>query len=115
MNILEWALRGNALDFYRNELELRKQWLYPPHSRLIKISILGKPEAVRVEAKKIQEYLSSWQPHLYPSPFKKERGKEKINLLIRLPQGKSIESDLYLKLTSLPPYVQVMVDPENLL
>ena len=112
--ILEYALKGNLIDFYRTEIEERKTFKYPPFSIIIKISVRGKKPEANKAAEKIAESFSEYTPYLFPA-IRSTREKAIFNLILKIPQEEWVDEKLLRKLRALPPYVSVEVDPETLL
>jgi primosomal protein N' (replication factor Y) len=113
--VFEYGLKGNLSDFYRVTLEDRKQFIYPPFSTLIKITIEGKKEKISEQMAKIQELLEPREIEVFPAFTSTVRGNSIIHGLIKLSEGGWPNSDLIDKLRDLPPNVKVKVDPESLL
>ena len=113
--VFEYGLKGNLSDFYRQTLDERKQFLYPPFSTLIKITIEGKKDKIALEMAEIQKTLEPHEVEVFPAFTATVKGNSVIHGLIKLPEGGWTNSDLIAKLRSLPPCVKVKVDPESLL
>jgi primosomal protein N' len=113
--VFDYGLKGNLSDFYRATLDDHKQFLYPPFSTLIKITIEGKKEKIAANMAEIQELLDPREIDVFPAFTATVRGNSIIHGLIKLPQGGWPNSDLVEKLRGLPPNVKVKVDPESLL
>lgn len=113
--VFEYGLKGNLSDFYRANLEERKQFSYPPFSTLIKITIEGKKEKIAAKMAEVQELLDPREVEVFPAFTSTIRNNSIIHGLIRLPEGGWPNSDLTARLRSLPPEVKIKVDPESLL
>ncbi|MCR4311098.1 MAG: hypothetical protein NUV54_00800 [Candidatus Taylorbacteria bacterium] len=113
--VLEYALKGNLTDFYREELAERKAFNYPPFSVLIKISLAGTRVAVTKEMEKVSSHLAPYTVELFPAFTEERRGLFTMHGLIRLPKGSWPDEVLLDKLLALPPQFRVMVEPESLL
>jgi primosomal protein N' (replication factor Y) len=50
--LMEWLQRGDLQAFYKQELEERMQYHYPPYYRLIRISVRDRDVKVAIEASK---------------------------------------------------------------
>lgn len=109
-HILTNALRGNISDFYKDELETREQFGYPPYAKLIKISVEGGPSRIESDMKNIEEILPlSGKSHL----INLGRNKFAMHGFLRLKSWPDKETiDL---LRQLPPNIAVNVDPPNIL
>jgi primosomal protein N' (replication factor Y) len=118
--ILRNILSGNVLPLYREDLEERKHFGYPPFKRLIKITFTGsKAETERARAF-IEETFTAFDPQIFSAFVGKIRGKYVTNTVIKLwalPTNGDIKrsEELHQKLSQLPPSFSVNVDPEDLL
>jgi len=113
--VIDFALKGNLIDFFRDEIAERKQFGYPPFSVFIKFTVAGSKRAVLKEINKLEKILETFKPLSYPafSPFGKARYAQ--NLLIKLPSEDWPDKNLLEIIRSLPPQITVKVEPENLL
>jgi len=112
------AIKGNISGFYKEEIEMRKQFQYPPFKLLIKITKESKNEAaLRNDAQELEEKLKKWNPVSYPAFIPKVKNLYSRHILIRTepenwPDG---NSELRQILSSLAPAWKINIDPENLL
>ncbi|MSR71161.1 MAG: hypothetical protein EXS50_00600 [Candidatus Taylorbacteria bacterium] len=113
--ILDYALKGNLIDFYRNEINMRKTFEYPPFSILIKITLEGEREAIDKEMTRIKEILNPYPIDIFPSFTKTPKGKSVLHSLIKIDRKLWPDPQLLEKLYTLPPHVMIKVDPESLL
>jgi primosomal protein N' (replication factor Y) len=113
--LFNYALKGNLMDFYREEIEERKRLSYPPFSTLIKLTVKGTRESVNEEMKKIEQQLEEWKPLVFPAFIETVNKKVIMHALLRLDRSTWISTDLLAKLLALPPHVSINVDPESLL
>jgi primosomal protein N' (replication factor Y) len=113
--ILDYALKGNLIDYYREEIAAREAFSYPPFVTLIKISLAGTRAAVTKEMEKLKEYLSPFTLEIFPAFLEEARGLFTMHALIRLPREAWVDRGLLQKLISLPPQFRIAVDPESLL
>ncbi len=113
--IFEYVTKGNLLDFYRNEIQQRKKFGYPPFSILIKITYQGRKQTATKEMDKLSEILKKYEPSIYPSFTPGAKGGYSINALIKLSLEKWVDDELLGILRSLPPSFTVKVDPRDLL
>ena len=113
--VFEYGIKGNLSDFYRMTLEERKQFLYPPYSLLIKLTIEGKKDVI---ANDMSAYVKLLEPHevsIFPAFTSTVRGNSVIHGLITLKPKQWPDAELVAKLRSLPPHVSVKIAPESLL
>jgi len=113
--VFEYALKGNLADFYRSEIDERKQFMYPPFSLFIKLSVEGKQGSVKKAGQEIVDLLSEYEPSMYPAFAPSKRGNPVVHVLIRKESGAWPDETLINKLRSLPMGITVKVDPESLL
>jgi len=113
--ILHYALHGNLVDFYREEIKEREQFGYPPFSTFIKITLQGQKEAVQREMKKLETIFAPLTIYTFPAFIERVKGKFVMHALLRLPRKQWVDRELLAKLHSLPPQFAVKVDPESLL
>ncbi len=114
-HIVEYALKGNLLDFYREEIVAREKFYYPPFTNLIKISLSGTKPAVAKEMSKLPQLFLPLEMEIFPAFAEAVRGKYTMHALLRLPRKTWIDRGLLQKLLTLPPEFRVEVDPESLL
>lgn len=106
------ALRGNLIDFYREDIEDRKRFSYPPFSTLIKITLTGKKDEIVKEMQDLQNILSPHEIDIFPAFTHTIRGQSVLHGLIRTPR---LDHNLSRLLSTLPPDIQVKIDPDSLL
>ena len=115
-NILfSYAINGNIMNFYREEISARKMLAYPPFTTLIKITLAGKKQATIKEIENLASELSEYDPIVFPSFVSVIKGKYKMNILLKLTEGKWIDTNLLDRLRALPMQFEVRVDPDNVL
>ncbi len=113
--VFEYALRGNIADFYRNEINERENFAYPPYVTLIKITYQGHREEVLEEMKKLKAFLSPYTVQIFPAFIETVKGKYVMHALIKAEKKSWPDETLVKKLQSLPPHFVVKIDPDNLL
>ncbi len=108
------SVRGNISDFYREELAKRKEFGYPPFTTLIKISSNGKEAVARKEMAHVEELFREYSPLVYPAlrsaPHAEVTMRALLKVAVPWPDQK-----LRALLSSLPPSLEVRVDPEDTL
>ncbi len=113
--IIDYARKGNVLDFYREELRKREEFGYPPFTTLIKLTVEGKPEPIEKEVETTLKLLEEWNPKSFESLAGFSHDKLRMNVLIKLPKNSWPNKKLWTSLMSLPPFWSINVDPDNLL
>ncbi len=111
----EYVVKGNLIDFYRDEIAGRERFRYPPFTTLIKISLQGTRVAVTREMEKLKTYFTSFETEIFAAFAEGSRGAFTMHALLRLPRGRWPNLDLLKKLLALPPQFRVEVEPESLL
>jgi len=123
--ILKHILSGNVLPIFREDLEERKIFNYPPFKKLIKITFKGSAR----DSTKAKDYLSvlfaDFDPQVFSAFTNKVKGEYIINTVIKIdpkiwpiPPVNEIPEEqkvLLEKLLSLPPSFSINIDPEDLL
>lgn len=112
--VLAYAATGSINDFYKEELELRRLFNYPPFSTLIKISIEGRKDSIEKEINSIEEIFNDYSPETFPALAQTSKGKSVINALLRIDRTDWPSESLFEKLKALPPYFKIEVDPESI-
>lgn len=113
--IFDYALRGNLMDFYRDEIEERKSIGFPPFTTYVKISLEGEKTSIKKEMEKTVEYMKPFEVSVFDAFNPGSKSKYTVHGLISLPRGKWIDKDLLNKLRGLPPQFIIRIDPITLL
>ena len=115
IKIFEYALKGNLIDFYRDEIEDRREIGYPPFTTYIKITIEGEKNSVKKQMEEIGHFLKPYELTVFDAWSPGSSKKFTINGLISLKKGLWVDKILLEKLKGLPPNCSVRVDPVTLL
>ena len=113
--VFEYGLKGNMSDFYKNVIEERKKFNYPPFTTLIKITLEGKKDVIVKEMESVQDILDPFEIEIFPAFTHTVRGNYVLHGLIRVPHDKWPNDDLIGKIKALSPAIIVKVDPDSLL
>lgn len=113
--ILKHIKNGSLIDFYREDIELRKQFGYPPFKKLIKISIVDREENLENHKKNILNTFSEYPTMAYPINKKTPKGMTGISFIIKLPTGKDFQEKLKSILPSISKNAVVTIDPVRIL
>ena len=113
--VFDYAVKGNLVDFYRDEIEDRQKFNFPPFATLLKISICGTKNEVLEWVENIQKMIEPYEIDVFPAFIPQAKGKYGVNGIIKIPQGKWPDKELYEKLKNLPMDVLVNVDPDSLI
>ena len=123
--IFDNVLRGNISGFYKEEIESRKIFQYPPFKLLIKITKEGKNEnQLNKEIEALQKILDEWKPASYPAFIPKIKDLYIKHILLKIDPASwppkqtgqaPGQEKLSRILSSLPPSYKVDIGPESLL
>ncbi len=113
--VFDYAIRGNLIDFFKEEIEDRKILNYPPFSTLIKISILGTKKETMELVEDLQKIIEPYEIDIFPAFIPQEKGKFGVNGIIKIKMGEWPNEELSRKLKNLAPNFSVNVDPDGLI
>ncbi len=113
--IFEYAVRGNLIDFYREEIEDRKSMSYPPFTTYVKITLVGEKTKVKKQMEETVEIMKPYDLTVFEAWNPGSKNVYTMNGLISLPKGKWVDKVLLEKLRGLPPQYVVKIDPSTLL
>jgi primosomal protein N' (replication factor Y) len=113
--VIDYASKGNILDFYKDEINDREEVGYPPFSVFIKISKEGTKEEVRKKLEELKEFLAPFEVSVFESLYLSANRKTIGNALIKLKRSEWVNQDLLKKILSLSPEFTIKVDPDTLL
>lgn len=113
--VFEYALKSNSADFFRQTKDERKQFMYPPFSVLIKISIEGKKEPISKEMAVIRDLVAPHEIQIFPAFTAVGKGNSAIHGLIKIKKESWPDQELIEKLRVLPAHITVKINPESLL
>jgi len=122
--ILSHILSGNVLPLYREDLNERKAFGYPPFKRLIKITFTGTASETEKARNYLDHALSMYEPQIFSAFVGKVKGQYITNTIIKIDPKEwqlptrdrtATPSHLSEVLYTLPPSFSINVDPEDLL
>ena len=123
--IFDNVLRGNISRFYKEEIDGRRLFQYPPFKLLIKITKENKNETMlNTEIEALQKILTEWSPAIYPAFIPKVKNFYIKHILLKIdpaswPPNKTKQDlkqeKLYRILSSLPSSWKIDIGPESLL
>jgi primosomal protein N' (replication factor Y) len=122
--ILENILKGNILPIYREDLDERKTFNYPPFKRLIKITFEGTAKETEKARNLIEAILPNYEPQIYSAFIGKIKGHFITNTVIKVSpslwprvedEKNKTDEGLRSALLNLPLSFSINVDPEDLL
>lgn len=110
----QYVHTGSLLDFYREELNERERFGYPPVTTLIKVSVAVAPTAVTATEKYFEQRFAGHELALLTGPGDRPR-RVGVHAILRVPAGTWPLPALLERLRELPPQVTVEVEPESIL
>lgn len=113
--VWDHALKGNLIEFYREEITERERFGYPPFTTLIKITFEGKRDDVVNAMKHLKTHIMPWKLAVFPAFLESSDRQYVLHGLIKLATHEWINLELLMKLRALPPTYSIKIDPENLL
>lgn len=113
--VLKNAIEGNLMEFYRNEIKLRKELDYPPFSLFIKLTVSGTKNAVSKEMDILEKLFKDYDLRIFSAFIPAGYGKQISHALIKIRHEEWPKSDLLEKLRSLPPQIAIQIDPKSTL
>lgn len=122
--ILENILKGNILPLYREDLNERRAFNYPPFKRLIKITFEGTAKETEKARNLIESTLGNYEPQIYSAFIGKIKGHFITNTVIKVSpndwpkienEKNKINEQLRSALLNLPLSFSINIDPEDLL
>ncbi len=127
--IFEQILHGDLLEFYKEEIQDRKKFNYPPFKTLIKITAEGPKEVTNKEMGQLEKFLGSYGPSKFNCFIERINNEERINILLKIDPIKWPQTERTAKgdsdtepygnlleiLKSLPKRFTVRVLPDNIL
>ncbi len=115
LKIFDDAIRGNLVDFYRDEIEDRKSMNFPPFMTNIKISLEGERGVVTKKMQEVNDFLKPYDFKEYEAWNSKTKSKFVIHSLLSISKESWPDKVLLSKLRELPPAFNVKIDPATLL
>ena len=113
--VFDYAIRGNLVDFYRDEMEDRKALRYPPFTNLIKVSIIGAKDEIVPFVEGFQKEIEPYEIDVFPAFIPQARNKYSVNGIIKVPHSEWPNTKLIERLKALPLNFSVNVDPDSLI
>ncbi|HEY4473731.1 MAG TPA: hypothetical protein VI957_01045 [Candidatus Paceibacterota bacterium] len=112
--VMKAIAEGNPVDFYRKEIAEREQFGYPPFTVFVGLSWRGTKAAVEKLRLTIQEIFSGYDL-VGPLPAESiGKGHFLARAVIRLPKKDWPNEELAERLRALPPAVEVIIDPDEI-
>ncbi len=113
--VFDYAMRGNLIDFFKDEIEDRKILRFPPFGTLIKISASDKKDILVQSMEALQKMIDPYEMDVFPAFLPQGQGKFALNGIIRIPEKKWPDNTLLHILKSLPMNFSVNIDPDSLI
>ncbi len=113
--IFDYAVRGNLIDFFKDEIDDRRALGYPPFSTLIKISVIGSKNQIAELVENLHKTIEPYTIDIFPAFIPQAKGKFGINGVTKIPEGKWPDNGLSNKLKNLTINYIVNIDPDSLI
>ncbi|MFA6463652.1 MAG: hypothetical protein WCV55_01450 [Candidatus Paceibacterota bacterium] len=114
-SVVEQGLSGDLNAFYKEEIEVRKKWGYPPFDIFIKFTITGEKIKVKDEMESLGYFFKEYNPIIFPAFIRIKRGLTVSHMLLKISKEKWPDEKLLKMIESLPFGIEVRFDPESLL
>lgn len=109
------ALRAaQPKQLHEHESALRAAFGYPPAATVIRLTYGAKLEALAATRKGLSTALARFEPRIVPARSARI-GHSREHVLLRLSSGKWVDPTLLQFLRSLPPSIEIRVNPRSLL
>lgn len=113
--IFSYIQSGNISEFYRDEINERKKWGYPPFFTFIKVTLVGNKEQAQNIFNPIQELLTPYESDIFTSSILDTKGRALTHLLIRIPKDKWPDAKVVTLLKTLPPECSIKINPDQIM
>jgi primosomal protein N' (replication factor Y) len=113
--IFDYAVSGNLIDFYRDEINERKNMGFPPFSTYVKLTLEGSRAAVKKNMEEIVKFLRPFEVSVFDALIPGKNNACVAHGLFSLPRENLPNKGLLEKLRALPPFCAVKIDPDTLL
>lgn len=116
--LFSFAAQGNLIDYVKAEIEERKDTGAPPFSIVITLTISGEANIITEEMKKIQELfygIEGLEVSAFPTFIPAKGGNKSLTCMLTLNRKLWPHVHLVQILRTLPPYVRVIIDAENIM
>jgi len=113
-DILNLAIKGDILEFYRKEIQERDELQYPPFSLFIKVITEGTPTELEKKSIYLLQTFKEYNPDFMKSKGMKS-GRINLSMILRLKRNNWPDSNLVQKLLLLSPEFLIKVDPESII
>lgn len=116
-SLYQHAARGTLADFYREELDERREYGFPPFGLLVRATVGGKTpaEAVRHAKAMLAALLPGREPSVYAGREPLGKGVYPAHALWKLPRDPWPDPEVVRALKTLPMNVSVEVDTDAIL
>ncbi len=124
-DVLKAFIGSNLLELYREELKIRKILKYPPWSTIIKLSVSGNLTAVEKEQVRLTHEFKDFEGEYCNSFIKRLGDTYMLTMVLKIPrlewtlssisQKGRLNPTLSLLLENQPPYMRIIIDPDDVL
>jgi primosomal protein N' (replication factor Y) len=113
--IFDYAIKGNLMDFYRDEIEDRKSIGYPPFVTYIKITIEGEKNSIKKQMEEVVDFMKPYNVSVFDAFSPGSNQKYLVHGLISIDRKNWIDRELLQKIRQIPPNFAVRINPASLL
>lgn len=113
--VFDYVLNDNLLNFFKDELDERKRFVYPPFSRFVKITLWGPKARVHKRMEELSDYLADFEPNVIPAFTPSTKGKYGMHLLLKVARENWPNPKIVELLKALPQEYSIDVEPISLL
>ncbi len=114
--LFEKAINGSVTEFFRQEIEEREKFNYPPFKIFVKISLQGKKAVVLKEMEAIEKMFEGEDLSVFTGSISGTGEKIfSVHALMRFSPKDWPKKSVIEKILLLPPQFKIQVDPESLL
>lgn len=111
--VITSALRGTSTEFYRDEIQKRRAFSWPPFMMVVKISVTEKKSIVSEMMRSCTEFLSDYEIEVFPAFIPAKRERHTLHAILKIPFEQWPDNALIEKLKTLPDEFEIEVDPEQ--
>ena len=102
------------MDYFDDEIAMRKRFSYPPYSIFLKITVTGDKIKIKQDMETVKTSLAL-QDFLILPYFIGRGGKYSLSGIARIMKDNWPDKNIQKKLIGLPPKFRIEINPENLI
>jgi primosomal protein N' (replication factor Y) len=109
------AVRGDTMNFYREELKMRELFKWPPYYTIVKISVEAVKDKAIASMETLMQTFSDVEPEVFPAFVPGKQGTHILHMLLRLKGHSQVSEKILKTLAELPREYRIEIDPESIL